>query len=163
MNIQQRRLDKGWSQEYLAQVSGLSVRTVQRIEGGQRAGLETLKSLAAAFETDVADLAQEPKPMIKNNPEKSKSKSQTRDDQQALEYVENLKGFHLNWIMAAILIPCLYIFNLYDSSEYPWILWVIGGWGLGIALHAVVVFGQYKLLGRKWERQALDKYRNRQV
>ena len=161
MNIQQRRLEKGWSQEYLAQVSGLSVRTIQRIEGGQRAGLETLKSLAAAFETDVADLAQEPKPMIKNTTEKPENL--TRDEQQALEYVENLKGFHLNWIMAAILIPCLYILNLYDSSGYPWILWVIGGWGLGIILHAVFVFGQYKVFGRKWERHVLDKYRNRQV
>jgi transcriptional regulator with XRE-family HTH domain len=59
MNIQQRRLDKGWSQEELARHSGLSTRTIQRIESGQRAGLESLKCLAAVFETSISALMQE--------------------------------------------------------------------------------------------------------
>ena len=53
MNIQQRRLENGWSQEELARHSGLSTRTIQRIEGGQKAGLESLKCLAAVFETSI--------------------------------------------------------------------------------------------------------------
>jgi hypothetical protein len=36
MNTQKLRLDKGWSQEDLAMNSGISVRTVQRIENGKR-------------------------------------------------------------------------------------------------------------------------------
>ena len=39
MNILTLRLEKGWSQEELAAHSGLSVRTIQRIENGQRASL----------------------------------------------------------------------------------------------------------------------------
>lgn len=61
MSIQQRRLKKGWSQEDLARHSGLSTRTIQRIENGQNAGSETLKSLAAVFETSAAVLIQEQK------------------------------------------------------------------------------------------------------
>jgi DNA-binding XRE family transcriptional regulator len=52
MLIQELRLQRGWSQEELAEVSGLSVRTVQRIERGQPGSLETLKALAAVFEID---------------------------------------------------------------------------------------------------------------
>ena len=59
MSIRERRLALGWSQEDLARHSGLSARTIQRIESGQRAGLESLKSLAAVFETSVSDLMRE--------------------------------------------------------------------------------------------------------
>ncbi len=54
--IKEIRISKGWSQEQLAQFSGLSVRTIQRIERGHNAGLESLKCIAAVFETDVSTL-----------------------------------------------------------------------------------------------------------
>mgnify|MGYP003885531725 CR=1 FL=1 len=50
------RLTRHWSQEQLAQLSNLNVRTIQRIEKGEGAGLETLKSLASVFEISVDDL-----------------------------------------------------------------------------------------------------------
>ena len=59
MSIRDRRLDRGWSQEELARHSGITTRTIQRIEGGRRAGLESLKSRAAVFETSVSTLEQE--------------------------------------------------------------------------------------------------------
>lgn len=59
MNIKNRRTKLGWSQEDLARHSGLSARTIQRIEAGQKAGLESLKSLAAVFEVTVSELVQE--------------------------------------------------------------------------------------------------------
>jgi len=43
MLIQKLRLQRGWSQEQLAELSGLSVRTIQRIERGQPASIESLK------------------------------------------------------------------------------------------------------------------------
>lgn len=54
--IKKIRVSKGWSQEQLAHFSGLSVRTIQRIERGHNAGLESLKCLAAVFELDVSEL-----------------------------------------------------------------------------------------------------------
>lgn len=42
MLVQKLRLQRGWSQEQLATVGGLSVRTIQRIERCQSASLETL-------------------------------------------------------------------------------------------------------------------------
>jgi len=56
MNIQQRRLEKEWSQDQLARYSGLSTRTIQRIESGQKVGLESLKCLAAVFEISANTL-----------------------------------------------------------------------------------------------------------
>ena len=54
--IKSLRIKNHYSQEQLAQLSGLSLRTIQRVESGQSASLETLKSLAAVFEIDVDTL-----------------------------------------------------------------------------------------------------------
>ncbi|WP_205620244.1 helix-turn-helix domain-containing protein [Salinivibrio socompensis] len=59
MNVKALRVQKGWSQDQLAQFSGLSVRTIQRIERGHKPGLESLKSLAAVFDIDITDLQKE--------------------------------------------------------------------------------------------------------
>ncbi|WP_139386085.1 helix-turn-helix transcriptional regulator, partial [Salmonella enterica] len=47
--IKTYRLRKACSQEQLAEVASLSVRTVQRTEKGQKPSLETLSAIASAF------------------------------------------------------------------------------------------------------------------
>jgi transcriptional regulator with XRE-family HTH domain len=49
-----------WSQEQLAEVAGLNVRTVQRIEQGQVASLDTRRALARAFEFEDVDVLNNP-------------------------------------------------------------------------------------------------------
>lgn len=59
MIIKKLRDRKGWTQEQLAQCCGLNVRTIQRVEGGSKASLETLQSLASVFEVDISTLTEE--------------------------------------------------------------------------------------------------------
>jgi len=59
MILKQLRLSRQLSQEQLANMSGLNVRTIQRIESGQQASVESLKCLAAVFEVDITTLNQE--------------------------------------------------------------------------------------------------------
>ena len=47
--IQKLRASKCWSQDELASASGLSVRTIQRVEKNGTASLETTKALASVF------------------------------------------------------------------------------------------------------------------
>jgi len=56
--IQQLRLQQCWSQEELATASGISIRTIQRIEKTGNASLESSKALAAVFELTPAQLQQ---------------------------------------------------------------------------------------------------------
>ena len=56
MNLKKLRLKKNWSQEQLAEITGISARTIQRIENGKKPGMETLKALAAGFNISVAEL-----------------------------------------------------------------------------------------------------------
>jgi transcriptional regulator with XRE-family HTH domain len=50
------RRERGWTQEKLAAESGVAVRTVQRLEGGQDASLETLSMVAKALGVSVGEL-----------------------------------------------------------------------------------------------------------
>jgi len=59
MIVRTLRMKRSWSQEQLADFSGLNVRTIQRVESGQKASLETLKCLASVFEVDINKLTEE--------------------------------------------------------------------------------------------------------
>ena len=59
MFIKILRKQKHISQEQLAEVSGLSLRTIQRVEGGHRVGFASLRALAKTFDINVDLLEQE--------------------------------------------------------------------------------------------------------
>ena len=58
--IKTYRLKKAWSQEQLSEFSGVSVRTIQRLEKGGQGALETLKAIAATLEIDIQTLQSTP-------------------------------------------------------------------------------------------------------
>lgn len=67
MIVKRLRQKNHWSQDQLSTLSGLSLRTIQRIESGNKASLESLKSLAAVFEVDISTLEQEIMVIDKNS------------------------------------------------------------------------------------------------
>jgi len=54
--LKQLRLEKNWTQQHLADVCDLSMRTIQRVEKDGVASNETVAAYAAIFELDVGDL-----------------------------------------------------------------------------------------------------------
>jgi transcriptional regulator with XRE-family HTH domain len=68
MILKQLRLSRHLSQEQLALMSGLNVRTIQRIESGHKASVESLKCLAAVLEVDIPTLNQEKFMIDKTSP-----------------------------------------------------------------------------------------------
>lgn len=59
MIVKKLRTQRNWSQEQLAEYCGLSVRTIQRVESGNKASMETLMCLASVFEIEVSKLTEE--------------------------------------------------------------------------------------------------------
>jgi DNA-binding XRE family transcriptional regulator len=57
--IKTQREQRAWSQEHLAEVTGLGLRTIQRIEASGSASYESAQALAAVFGVSVADLRDE--------------------------------------------------------------------------------------------------------
>lgn len=54
--LKELRIARQWSQEQLAKLSGLNLRTIQRLESGAKASTESLRALAAVFEVPADSL-----------------------------------------------------------------------------------------------------------
>jgi hypothetical protein len=67
--------------------------------------------------------------------------------------VKELKGFYGNLTSYCIVIPFLFILNLWTSPGYFWFFWPMLGWGIGLASHAVSVFG----VGKDWEEKKIKE------
>jgi transcriptional regulator with XRE-family HTH domain len=158
MLIQKLRLQRGWSQEQLAEVSGVSVRTVQRLERGQPGSPETLKALAAVFDIDDFNRLKEP---AVDAPD---LRSDLRPDEAlALARVRRVKRFYIHLIQYLIVIPALALINVVTSPGYWWFVWPALGWGIGLAAHGASVFGAVGLFDGAWEKRQVEKYLGRDL
>ena len=61
------RKERGWSQEKLAAISGLSERTIQRVEKDGSCSLDTKVALATAFELSPAELSSAEEQIVNDN------------------------------------------------------------------------------------------------
>lgn len=52
------RNQRAWSQQHLSDVSGVSLRTIQRVEKGQSSSMDTARAIASAFDMAVHELYQ---------------------------------------------------------------------------------------------------------
>lgn len=59
--IKRWRNERHWSQDHLAELAGIGLRTIQRIENGESASRESMTALAAAFDVDVMALSVDPR------------------------------------------------------------------------------------------------------
>ncbi len=136
-DIKQMRLDRHWSQDQLAEMSGLSIRTIQRIENGGNAGLESLKSLAAVFETNIADS------------DKNVEIEQLRKEE---EYVQKIKGFYKLLAIAILSLVVPFILALTDSSNWIVFLWILLSWAVIIGIYSLNVF---EFFGEEWKNKLI--------
>jgi transcriptional regulator with XRE-family HTH domain len=150
----------------LAEFSGLSIRTVQRVEQGQAASLETLKSLAAVFEVNVTDLQTEPSmstPMSTTNNDTnptavaSSAPAATLEERQAFYHVKKLRGFYKHALIYILVISGLTLINYFTRPQHWWVLYTAAGWGLGLLIHALGVFSPLSLFGPAWEKRQVEK------
>ena len=149
MIVRKLRLERGFSQEQLASMPGVSVRTLQRIERGARASAETLKCLAAVLETDFSTLRKEQ--------DMTTTSGLAEDEQEAMEYVRDIRGFYVHALQYVVVIAGLAAINLFTSPGYLWFLWAALGWGIGVAVHGLTVFEIINPFGDRWERRQIAR------
>lgn len=69
--IKKARSERAWTQTQLAEISGVTLRTIQRVEKDGAASFETMMGIASAFDIDVKELSQPES--IKQKKKKQKS------------------------------------------------------------------------------------------
>jgi transcriptional regulator with XRE-family HTH domain len=156
MVVQEMRLKKGWSQQQLADISGLNVRTIQRIEQGQSASLESFKALGAAFNVDFSELQESAVREIVSSPEQTEIAL-------AFGHVRKLKGFYSHLISYLLVNSGLMAINLIGSPRHIWFIFPLLGWGLGLLSHALSVFNVLPWFGPEWEKRQVEKRLGRKL
>ena len=171
MIVRKLRLRNGWSQEQVAEMTGLSVRTIQRIERGQPASLESQKALASVFEVDIATF--QPPEESPTKPQKQQTKepvmnaSNTNEptevterpvekvsdeEADAMEYVKGIKEFYTH-ILLYITFTVMFIFTGKISEMLiPW-----GAWTLGVIIHGLQAYEVINIFNINWEKKMVEK------
>lgn len=162
--IKQLRLSKNLSQEQLAEKSKVSVRTIQRLEAGNEASIETLNLVAGALGVPVKELfddstAQENK--IQNAEEKLHYQLQSRHDE--FKTVQHL------YSAAYIIVMLLWgvCFNFVHNDIWSAVMEVfwIGGWMLMAPLKKLIILkcvdpkldAKYPLTASRIDKDREDK------
>lgn len=141
------RLARAWSQEQLAEMAGLSTRTVQRIENGEQPSLETLSALAAVFEVKVAELTG---PEVYGDNALEQRITETR------RKIADEGRFYRSVMTAVIISLFLFTLNRFTSPTSQWSLWVTGIWGTLLAVRGMRTFVFGGIIAR-WQKKRLQQ------
>lgn len=145
--VKEYRLARAWSQEQLAEMAALSVRTVQRIENGDQPSLETLSALAAVFGVSVTELSGQ-----NEGGEEALDQRITA----AREKVDAESGFWRSLMTAIIVCVLLFFLNRSTSPESLWSLWVAAIWGGLLAIRGLRLFVFADLIAQ-WHKRRLQR------
>ena len=161
MSIQKMRLKRGWSQQQLADASGLSARTIQRIESGHAASVESLKSIAAVFEVHFLTLMET---AMQNETTKDETtNSQTAQERIAFKRVQRLRAYYLHLLMYLVINAGCIAINLLTSPDKLWFFGTLLFWGLGLLVHTLTIFVFDKYFTGEWELAQVEKHLGRQL
>ncbi len=155
MIVRKLRLKRGWTQSELAEMAGVTSRTIQRIEGGQIPSLETARALASVFEVELTLIRPEDTDM-KELPPETELKI---DEQAALLYAKRMKEFYEGLVSYVIVAAVFLVF-----SHDEWIVYlVLGGVGIGIAIQGLMAYEVISFMSPGWERRLAEKKLGRKL
>lgn len=168
MIVRKLRLRKGWSQDQLAELADVSVRTIQRIERGHAPSLETARALAAVFEVDVTTFTKEHREMTRNEYERSGTSDEPDPDSEhlepeeaeAIEYAKGIKDFFSG--VASFVILAVVFFMIFGFDE-PVLYVIFGGIGVWVAVHGLVAFEIIRLPFHNLEKRIAEKKLGRKL
>ena len=85
------------------------------------------------------------------------------EEEQAIIYVRNIKGFYTHLIIYIVVIGFLFALNIIMSSNHIWAIWPAIGWGIGVTFHALSAFGVINFFGVDWEKRQIKKRLDRNL
>jgi hypothetical protein len=75
--------------------------------------------------------------------------------QVARKRVEEKKGFYTHLATYIVVNVMLVLIWAFTSRSYPWFIWPLAGWGIGLIFHFLGVFAFNK--GTGWESREIEK------
>ncbi|WP_299768106.1 2TM domain-containing protein [uncultured Dokdonia sp.] len=75
----------------------------------------------------------------------------------AQAYIKELKEFYTHLITYLIMVP-VFIFINYYTTSFPWAIFPIVGWGIGLLSHASQTFNWNPLFNKEWEKRKIEEF-----
>lgn len=172
MIVRKLRLRKGWSQDQLAELADVSVRTIQRIERGHKPSLETANALAAVFEVNVTTFIPEKDMSATNDGRNNEKRTSTTDDselneehlepdeKEALEYAQNVSAFYTGVLSLVIL--AIVFFTVFGFDE-PVLYVIFGGIAGGLAIQGLAAYEIIRFPFQNLEKKLAEKKLGRKL
>lgn len=152
MIIRKLRLKKGWSQSQLAEIAGVTTRTIQRIEQGNKPSMETCRALAAVFEVDLSQLQPEEEAMLNEADLKF-------DEQEALAYAKRIKEFY-EYLITYLALAAVFLITMYDEP-LVWVVFI--GIGIGVVVQGLIAYEVISFMKPNWEKRIAEKRLGRKL
>jgi hypothetical protein len=80
-----------------------------------------------------------------------------KEYQEAKRRVKAIRGFYIHLVVYVLVNALLFLIDITTSSGVFWFYWPLLGWGIGLVLHAVFVFGVGYWLGPEWEEKKIKE------
>jgi hypothetical protein len=77
--------------------------------------------------------------------------------QKAKKRVGEIRGFYTHLGVYVLINAMLLLINITTSPDVLWFYWPLMGWGIGVALHALRVFGASRWFGAGWEERKIEE------
>jgi uncharacterized integral membrane protein len=86
-----------------------------------------------------------------------KMNTEENEYQKAKKRVREMRGFYTHLVAYVLVSLLLFLINITTSPGVLWFCWPLLGWGIGIVLHAVYVFGLGHWFGPDWEERKIEE------
>lgn len=80
----------------------------------------------------------------------------------AQKHVTELKVFYVHLAIYLAFVPLFIYLNFLSRAGFPWAIFPIAGWGLGVGSHAAETFNYNPLFGKKWEERKIRELMERE-
>ena len=131
-------------------MSGLSIRTIQRIERDQKAGLESLKALSAVFDIEISELQREAVDAV------GIISAEQTDEAKKEAYAEDVKGLYKLTALAIFTLVSTFIFVVDDTTGWGFIGLMAVSWVVIIGVYSINTFD---LFGDEWKGKLWEIFR----
>ena len=74
----------------------------------------------------------------------------------ARQRVEEKKGFYTHLIVYILVNILLILIWFFTEADFPWFIFPLGGWGIGLLFHFLGVF-VFSRGGGAWEKKEIEK------
>lgn len=78
--------------------------------------------------------------------------------ERATEHVKKLKGFYGHFAIYCLFIPVFVYLNFKSGTSFPWAIFPIAGWGMGVVGHASETFNWNPFFSKDWETRKIKQF-----